>query len=72
MRVNLVQYRGAVGSFNNRHSARELKYRNLSLRSHYRDNIFAHCFFFDNNDFLFVLFVVLRLMKTIWKYPVII
>ena len=44
MPVNFIQYREAVGSFNNQHSARELKYRNLSLRSHYH-NIFAHCFF---------------------------
>ena len=26
-------------------TVRELKYRNLSLRSHYHDNIFAHCLF---------------------------
>ena len=44
MPVNFIQYREAVGSFNNQHSARELKYRNLSLRSH-DHNIFAHCFF---------------------------
>ena len=46
MPVNLVQYRGAVGSFNNGHFARELKNRNLSLPSHYHNNIFVHCFFF--------------------------
>ena len=34
------------GEFKNRHTACELKYRNLSLRSHYNNNIFAHCFFF--------------------------
>ena len=41
---------------NNRHSARELKYRNLSLQSHYHNKFFAHCFFFCNGGFLFVLF----------------
>ena len=61
MSVNLIQYRGAVGSFNNRHSARELKYRNLSLRSHYH-NIFAHCFFFCNSGFLFVLILTVFLI----------
>ena len=48
MLVNLTQYRETVGTFNNRHSARELKYRNLFLRSHYHNNIFAHCFFLRN------------------------
>ena len=60
MPVNLIQYRGTVGSFNNRHSARELKYRNLSLRSH--NNIFAHCFFYHNSGFLFVLFLTVFLV----------
>ena len=60
MPVNLIQHRGAVGSFNNRHSARELKYRNLSLRSH--NNIFAHCFFYHNSGFLFVLFLTVFLV----------
>ena len=46
MPVNLIQYHGAVESFNNRHFACELKYRDLSLRNHYNNNIFAHCFFF--------------------------
>ena len=36
--INLIPYRGAVGSFSNRHSAREIKYRNLSLQSHYHNN----------------------------------
>ena len=62
MSVNLIQYRGAVGSFNNRHSARELKYCNLSLRSHYHSNIFAHCFFFRNSGFSFVLFLTVFLV----------
>ena len=62
MPVNLIQYRGAVGSFNYRHSARELKYRNLSLRSHYHNNIFAHCFFFRNTVFLLVLFLTVFLV----------
>ena len=61
MPVNLIQYRGAVGSFNNRHSARELKYRNLSLRNHYH-NIFAHCFFCCNSGFLFVLILTVFLV----------
>ena len=62
MPVNLIQYRGAVGIFNNRHSAHELKYRNLSLRSHYHNNIFAHCFLFRNSGFLFVLFLTVFLV----------
>ena len=45
MPVNLIPYRGAVGSFKNRHSARELKYRNLSLRSQYHKNILQLAFF---------------------------
>ena len=53
---------GAVWSFNNRHSACELKYRNLSLRSHCHNNIFAYCFFFRNSDFLFVLFLTVFLV----------
>ena len=36
-------------------SARELKYRNLSLRSHYHNDVFVHCFFSRNSGFLFVL-----------------
>ena len=62
MPVTLIQYRGAVGSFNYRHSARELKYRNLSLQSHYHNNIFAHCFFFHNTGFLFELFLTVFLV----------
>ena len=45
MPVNLIQYREAVGRFNNRHSSDELKYRNLFLRSQYHNNILANCFF---------------------------
>ena len=45
MPVNLIQYRWAAGSFNKRHSARELKYCNLPLQSHYHNNVFADCFF---------------------------
>ena len=55
MPVNLILYSGAVGSFSNRHSARELKYRNLSLRSQYHNDVFVHCFFSRNSGFLFVL-----------------
>ena len=62
MPVNLNQYCGAVGSFNNRHSARELKYRNLSLQSHYHNNIFVHCIFFRNSGFLFALFLTVFLV----------
>ena len=51
-----------MGSFNNRHSARELKYRNLSLRNHYHNNIFAHCFLFRNSGFLFVLLLTMFLV----------
>ena len=62
MPVNLIQYRWAVGSFNHRHSARELKYCNLSLRSHCHDNSFAHCFFFRNTSFLLILFLTVFLV----------
>ena len=62
MPVNLIQYCGAVGSFNNQHSARELKYRNLSLQSHYHNNIFVHCIFFRNIGFLFALFLTVFLV----------
>ena len=62
MLVNLIQYHAAVGSFNNQHCARELKYHNLSLWSHYHNNIFANCFFFYNSGFLFVLFLTVFLV----------
>ena len=61
--VNLIRYSGAVQSFNNRHSAREIKYCTLFLWSHYHNNIFELPFCFCNSGFfcsflLTVLFVI--------------
>ena len=73
MPVNLIQYRGVVGSLNNRHSARELKYRNLSLRSHYH-NIFVHYFFFRTKNSIALSFFVIfkKIWIATWLYSVLI
>ena len=54
MPVNLIQYLGAVGNFNNRHSARELKYRNLSFGVTITIMYLHISLFFRNSGFLFV------------------
>ena len=59
---DLIGYSGAVGSFDNRHSACELKHFNLPLRSHDHTNIFASCFFSRNSCFLFVLLLTVFLV----------
>ena len=64
MAVNLIQYRGTVGSFNNQHFVFVLKHKMQSLLIHSHSHAFSYyACFFRNSVLLFLFLAVFLILK---------